>query len=360
MIGLLTMTEYQLLNVIRFVYCDCESARHNADLFICNSIDNAQGKAESLRNTGLFSNIYIIKAVTFSRNSVVRKIKTFLLTFKSDAFLQLIHPAQVETMKRKKYNVLVVPSATLQCEMFYNFFPHQELFYIEDGLGNYFGNIQNATMTKQHEFILRLLGRKETVRKMYVNRKDLCESNVTDEISQIPGNADERYLNLLRDIFISQAHHSVYRADDIIYLRQPMEDFGEMYVQIDEAIVNALFEVAGNRFIVRKHPRSRNLVDCGPYRQDCLSTAWEYECIDSISGKNCLIGMFSTAQITPKILFDLEPVVIFLFRLFPFSKAKIAEEMKMFYRFRELYRFPEKVIAPESREELFAILKEFM
>lgn len=49
---------------------------------------------------------------------------------------------------------------------------------------------------------------------------------------------------------------------------------------------------------------------------DCFQQMWELAwCFDDITKNNVLIGFSSTALITPKLLFNKEPIVICLYKL---------------------------------------------
>lgn len=83
---------------------------------------------------------------------------------------------------------------------------------------------------------------------------------------------------------------------------------------------------------------------------------WELN-IKIIKNSNILISVFSTASVTPKILSDKEPTIIFLFRiLYPYEFFK-AEEF--FERVKNSYRNKNKVLAPKSIDELSKILFDF-
>ena len=92
--------------------------------------------------------------------------------------------------------------------------------------------------------------------------------------------------------------------------------------------------------------------------KDAYCNLWELECINQIDDRNILISAFSTTQFMPKILKDVEPTVLFTYRLLlsdlddPFLKdfANLIDD------FRGLYRNPEKIYVPATFEELETIL----
>ena len=71
-----------------------------------------------------------------------------------------------------------------------------------------------------------------------------------------------------------------------------------------------------------------------------------------------MIGYCSTALITPKFIFDEEPIVICLYKLAEFhNKGKAREIDNVFMRLRESYKRKERVNIPENIIELENMLK---
>lgn len=83
---------------------------------------------------------------------------------------------------------------------------------------------------------------------------------------------------------------------------------------------------------------------------------WELN-INSCGDRNILISVFSTAAITPKILYNKEPRVIFLFRLLQPYLFFQAEELLT--RVRNSYKDKDRVVAPRTIKELSEILSKF-
>ena len=77
------------------------------------------------------------------------------------------------------------------------------------------------------------------------------------------------------------------------------------------------------------------------------------KCIRPTVPASLWIGAFSTAQFTPKMMFDREPTLVFLYKLYgcQFNNADELVE-----RIRASYRDPQKVLVPQTKEEFNAIL----
>ena len=83
---------------------------------------------------------------------------------------------------------------------------------------------------------------------------------------------------------------------------------------------------------------------------------WELN-INSLEDSSILISVFSTAAITPKILYNKEPRLIFLFRLLhPYLFFQAEEFLK---RVKNSYHNKDRVVAPRTINELSEILYKF-
>lgn len=81
---------------------------------------------------------------------------------------------------------------------------------------------------------------------------------------------------------------------------------------------------------------------------------WELQ-LKTLPDNATLISYFSTALITPKLLYGKEPRLIFLFRLISDFEFFMAEEVVL--NLRKVYSDPSRVCLPESWDELEKLLK---
>lgn len=112
----------------------------------------------------------------------------------------------------------------------------------------------------------------------------------------------------------------------------------------------------GENFLYKTHP---NEVLNGIHNRFEIyhtNLPWELN-INLCEDSNILISVFSTAAITPKILYNKEPRVIFLFRLLQPYLFFQAEEFLV--RVRNSYQSKDRVVAPRTIKELSEILSKF-
>jgi hypothetical protein len=81
---------------------------------------------------------------------------------------------------------------------------------------------------------------------------------------------------------------------------------------------------------------------------------WELICARQITDNHVLISGYSTAQFSPKFLYNKEPWLIFTFKLYTgfFSDQKIESMQEVIERIRNGYENKEKLLIPKNVEEL--------
>ena len=80
---------------------------------------------------------------------------------------------------------------------------------------------------------------------------------------------------------------------------------------------------------------------------------WELIALDDLSEDDVLICFFSTAAFTPKILFDKEPKIIFLFDLLP---EKMFNAKELVSGLSEIYSNSNKVMVPTTIDEAIIMI----
>ena len=101
--------------------------------------------------------------------------------------------------------------------------------------------------------------------------------------------------------------------------------------------------------IVRPHPRDRNLTRYKGFVIDESKCLWEMRIANIDIENKVLISDFSTAQITPKMLFDKEPILIFTEYLNQEEKGTInPESIEMIENIKKNYRDKKRIIVPKT------------
>ena len=78
---------------------------------------------------------------------------------------------------------------------------------------------------------------------------------------------------------------------------------------------------------------------------------WELICSKEINDNTVLIGVFSTAQFSPKELYNIEPYIIFLYKIIKPVGIDIKAIDEMTALLKNTYRNKTKIIIPNNIDE---------
>lgn len=343
-------SDFQLMSAIKFSLR--KEYGNNVDLFISGEIAEVEGKAKKLEQNLVFRKVYQVRAVRYDKNKYKRKLKSIISTINKSSFSRYLDQKDIEEIRARHYQLILMSCASLSCEMFRNFVSHDELGYIDDGYGSYFFDIYTATIGKMRQTITRLLRRKERPLYLFVNNKSNCFSTTTNEILDL-GEVNDEILSICKALYGKDGADSIYKNDDVVYLTQPMNG-GKTVSETEDRVIQCINEAFGDRLIIRDHPRTEMRKDS--YRHDTQRALWEYVCFNSIVDSNILISMGSTAQITPRLISGKQPCLIFLYMLYVSDESSIERFQYSYDKIRQMYDCPEKVIAPRNIDELKQVL----
>ncbi len=146
---------------------------------------------------------------------------------------------------------------------------------------------------------------------------------------------------------------SIYQDASMIYFGSSglLEDF-------DAKFAPKILKKAPGKSVFRAHPKSSSSVDLpnGVLIDDSASF-WEPLCIRQPVGDNSiLVGIYSTAQVTPYAITGSEPFLIFLYKLVRCGSIREAAFDKAVLDLKKRYTSPDKVIVPETERDLMEVL----
>lgn len=349
-------TPFQTMNCINFVLHNTDGSADNADLYIYHQFRNSHEIAERIRQSGIFHNVYDIEPYkTYS--PLVQKFVTIYRMFLPQNTIQASCKQKLR-LWRKGYKTLCISFPTPFTLGLHMAFPNAQVYHIEDGLGSYSGNLNADYASGLFRFIDRFMydGNLELhPTACYLSAPAFSKSTMEGEVRQLPHLTPGSDLETMQQIFSYRANR-LYR-DRAVYLTQPLEERNTYRPEQEKRLFALVREKLSDRALVRIHPRQAE-ADFAGMEKDAYCNLWELECIDQIDDRNILISAFSTTQFMPKILKDVEPTVLFTYRLLlsdlddPFLKdfANLIDD------FRGLYRNPEKIYVPATFEELETIL----
>ena len=350
----MAQTAYQLMNMIKFVYFDTEGAKGRSNIYISNKVYLQIFDKKKLIDSGLFSKVVVYKEKRYSDDKTVGKIDTFLNVVNRNAFKKQLEKGE----EKGDAEIVVIPSVSLESQMFWQYIKHKKVYLIEDGLGSLTGNILFDGMRPSRRRLTEILYGSFRLDKMYLNNLNYNNSVSDTNFYEIPGKFSKELCSFLKEIFLPIEYESPYSATDVLYLQQPAAIWKTSYVEAEERLLRQCAKVLGNKLIVRCHPLTIDNPRLQGIRYDLQNYAWEAECIDRIDDTSIIMGIFSTAQFSPKLVFNREPHVIFMHKIITPTNITNTEIEKMIDVLKYDYSKKDKIHIPDSKEELLDILSE--
>lgn len=349
-------TEYQILNTVKYVlgniYEEFGEEQVNTDIYI-NVIRRISPEVvNNIMNAGVFSNVYTYsyKSIEYDRgiSGYIYKINKFVNPKKY--VISLCEDIDVT----KKYDYIYIAFHSPFVYAMSLTYKRSQIRFIDDGLATYSDLVPRFGFIKG-QFRYWIMGVKspwDSIDKAYVNNVSICKFSQVNELVQLYHPVDDKSKKTINDIF-SYSKDRDYDEKRLIFFSQPHETH-EPYT-IDYRVLEYIS--TRSDYIVRLHPEDTIVVD-EDITVDNSNQMWELLCKDCVNEDTILVGMFSTAQVTPKILYDIEPVIVFTYRMYEeyLSKREIEEFDEVTKRILSLYG-SNKVFCPSSMEELMNLVK---
>lgn len=340
-------TPYQVFNAVNFVTNDVEGSRGNTDIYIYHEFRNSEEISERIKKSGVFTHVYDIdrydkKRVWYSK---FNKVKRLMMPYST---IRKYLRADID-VRKQGYKTLVISGNNLFSVNMYNCIKDLKVYFIDDGNGSYFGDLRYSGMTPIYRLFNKVFHRgpmSYKVEKFYVNNKEICKATICDTIVQLPSISCGSEVEEKLDFIFAYKDNSVYTENRCIYLAQPFNDteIGESAIAVDKKVLSAIKD----NVAVRVHPLQKH-EDYMEYELDTTNNMWEMECAKQITESHILIGCFSTAQFTPKLIFNVEPTIVFTYKLYKNISVDVEQTVE---RLREIYTNPEKIVVLDSLSEL--------
>lgn len=348
-IAIISDTPYQLFNAIRLTRGNKEFINTNIDLFIGCQFRDCDGISRRIKESGVFNTVF--DYYPYKRVRLLRRMVETM--FPKIGIKQLMKNSDNIPMSFQ-YDIILLSCITEMSLNIILYNSNADIYFYDDGSGSYSRRVKpTSIIPKSHQAIYKMFGRdlqQIRVCGLYLNNPNMYNSDdfKREDIHKI---ALEKNINnsLLEKIFdVSGAE--IYKDNKLVYLTEPDIDN-------DFEICNKIFSLCGD-ILVRPHPRQK---DCSKYNGCIDRNAGMWELLSSafISEKHVLISCFSTAQLTPFMLFGIEPVLIFTYRLY--LKRLEGELVKniesMIEKLKENYSDAQKIIVVNSFEEIAYCVK---
>ncbi len=343
---------YQLINILNLHWHRQNAGfedikNYSADLIVMKAFYGAEKLAKIVEHSHVFNEVYALDKAE-DNSGIMHLFKTSQDILFPKGYLKAKYGLNADKLK---YDVLTVPKFARIIAAIWQLNENCSLQLYEDGLATYFFDLDLLVpRSKSYKLLYKRSNHGRDFldfTDLYLVAPKLFIGKCADKVRQLP-DFDKGYLNQLKEDFREFAGFEDEMDKDILWFSQSMYD--------DHEVLDRLKEYR-NDVLYCPHPR---YPDANKDFQTAKSgQIWEIKALnmDEIDD-TCLVSINSTALFNPKLLFDEEPYLIFVYKLVKlFYDYSLFEETIL--RFREEYRDKEKVMIPETVEELDACLKKY-
>lgn len=341
-------TPYQVIGAISITICN----QLDADLYIFGMFPNYNIIAEKIKKYNYFSNVHTIDC---SKIVAASRLEGFWQMLFAESTVNKYLPKKVAYHSYYSSS-RALPKTILQHVLLKRNSDMNHVIY-EDGMGTYIKNSHPLNVTKLKSIAERILGwnlddpNKISIMAYIPELVEVPEYLKGHTVEQMPRlNFNKKIIDMFEDVFnINQSDH--IKEKYIIFDTLRLKD-DKKFKTLDKCY-EIIAECVGISNVINKpHPRSRvsNNSNISVYQNQEIPMEILYANMSDLDQK-VLISFTSSAVFTPKILFNKEPQVISLHRIFKESTMSMLFE-EVYKKFKETYTDMDKVSAPESIKEL--------
>lgn len=347
-------TPFQIFNMLNIRYHDDENI--HSDIVLVEQFLDYRKITDNIKASNLFENVYECKKVDFGshRNNIERKL--FHLNMLLNPYFSFKH--QIKNFSKRillHYDEIYAtyPSPIVLALLVHN--RNARLYKVEDGTGSYVLDVWQRGNPIELGIINRYRRKKFDTDISLVNNMDVFGEQ--DNIRPLPAITNEfisLYFGLMKTYFIEYEQNIIWMTDVI--------NDGKEIERLTKDLID-IFDPYKHTMIVRVHPREKKKEIYDGFFIDKNIALWETLIPRIDIEDKILIGIFSTAQINPKIIFNKEPILIFLYRI-ENSKIFTEEEKREIDRFvsviDEKYINKNRIYVPQNYADLIDILNKLM
>ncbi|MDR0404236.1 MAG: alpha-2,8-polysialyltransferase family protein [Oscillospiraceae bacterium] len=327
------------------------------------------GILKKIKEQKIFTEVYSINREKRGSN-VVYLIKTLFLPFKA------IKDQVSEYRKNSVFSrIYCTDCNSLMCALYLHALTLNsslELHLMEDGARNYCVQFDHyKKLRKIMSFFSLPLYADNFCGTTVFEPAMLPKNNSLKVVKQLKFSENEYALFTIKKIYKGLIFPGEINFGDLIYLNQPFF-YGNVstFERIENAILDALTNLVPREcFKFKNHPKYSHK---NSFNQNKLKTSAfepyfveEQEKLDHL----ILVGISSTALFSPKLIFDKEPKVIFLHKIFRiyFENLKGVDDVTCYTngsfneavkRLKNLYKHKSRVIVPETLVQFKKILRQ--
>lgn len=352
-IAIVADTPYQVMNAINLKTCNRLFLNESVDLFLGHQFKSSKKISNLIREKNIFTNVYdFYPPLSSKKRNILYRILEVL--YPEYGLNKLLKSSKSNDF-RNKYNIILFSILTEMSKLLLLSNYNADVYMFDDGIGSYSRNLNpNSVIPPKRLFLYRLLGlniaNPNIIKGLFLNNPKLYCGNEFNNIFCIRDNGNDN-TKILNDIF-NGSDSKKYLANNIIYFTAPDND-------VDFNICNYITENI-DKVLIRFHPR-QNTESYQMYNgdKDYGDGLWELICSSYITDDYILIGLYSTAQLTPFMLFEKQPYLIFTYKLFEDGITNELKEAieKMIDIIRKKYSDKDKICIVNTKKEIIDLIK---
>ena len=354
-------TPYQTLNVLNMYWHKYRSDKNvQADLFVVDQFIRADQLQARIRQKGLFDNVYFLRREEnrFMPQGLKRSIRVAYSYLNPKHAVSNQFDDGAPALLANRYDEIYASLMKCFTAALVKLNPNAVFNLFDDGVGSYTGDLVANGGGLPYKIFSRIFhsGAYATrARKLYVNNVSTCHATAADEICPLPKMSQE-FLDVAYRIFQIEPQSG---GEGIILLSQPF-DSQDATADRMRAFLTAL-KPWKDKITVRMHPRDMAFDLYSDFKVDKSGQLWELKTAQLDMDRTVLICNFSTAQVTPKMLYDKEPWLIFIHHILKISTPEYMQVIEQeAAQLRDQYRNKDRILIPHSMEELEASLHNVM
>lgn len=357
MVAIICSSPFHVFTAIALKYTKYKD--RDVELILLDYFKNSEETYEKINNSGMFKCVYYVHGKKELKKYHVDNNRLFMMwyLYNSDSYLASygIDSTDIKELLYPYYE----PLAILIAKSIFKHCINCKFVFYDDGTGSYLTDFDKV-VPPRIELLFRVPLRfyiPNLVLSFSKSEFGRNESVVHEKI-QIPVVPEfKSKVNLIFD----------YLDDNLNYKYIFLDQYGELYDEATKLISlihsNIILELIDKKMVIKKHPKRTDTV----YEDSDLETIrnnsnipYEITILNDPNIENkCLISDYSTACFTPKLIFDKEPKVVFLYKILhkDSSKSEIKRIDNLFLQLKKLYKNKHNVMAPLTLEELANCLR---
>lgn len=354
-------TPSQLINTINLSFT--EFVKDKVTLYLLDHSDNYKEIYNKAIEAGCFHQVFLLQTKDFN-NHWTQKYKVIRYIVKGIEYINhkkiALKFTEDNTIYDKFWVSFMDRSSWLLFLTYKNINPNIELFFIGDGVGGY--RLLTVRQNYLDEKLLHIFGFKspfEEMKALYIYEPSLAKNTLYPDIKvkPLPKISDKKIKNILNDILSFTIKDLELLKHKYIFLEAP---YGSDKIYDHQLkLMKLLCKKMGDLFCVKLHPRTF-MKEVGD--QKCISnvtTAIEALCLNGDVSENVFVSGLSAASVMPKLMFDQEPVVIFLYKIFELDKLIFSGDdyIEFMEEFSKTHKNSNRVFSPRTIYELEDIIE---